>query len=373
MILLKKIMTNSKFNFTLTDFSKEMDPNLFFETVFKLLQEILNERHVSIQKKQVLIKESRLNFACPYCGDSAKDANKKRGNIYTDSWGYHCYNCNVHTNIERFLSDFGKSLNASETVYARNVHSEAVSKFAHKDKNIDITYFIKPELLEQYAIPKEHIFKHYKLKTIQNGGRWIQNYLKQRHQTNYDVFGWDSDLMRLFIFNLTKEGNVIGFQVRNFKTEPKYVTHTLEMIYKKFDIALPTSDGFKEVNRLSFLFGIATTDFSQMITITEGPLDSFLIKNCMSTCGLDNDFPFEISNIRWMYDYDKDGTAKALEQIGRGESVFLWKKYIADIGINIYKKKLDYTDVITIAKKSNLPLKPIGNYFSSSKYDAFYI
>jgi predicted RNA-binding Zn-ribbon protein involved in translation (DUF1610 family) len=357
-----------------TDFDESVDSEEFRKKVQNLIDEILKERFPSdAEKQQPFPREERYNFACPYCGDSAKDSRKKRANVYYNGYGYHCYNCKVHTSLEKFLKDFGKSLNASETIYARNIHSEAVSKFTTENKNVDITYFIKPELLEKYALPKEYIIKHYNLKTISEGGRWIQNYLKQRHQTNYDVFAWDQKLMRLFIFNLTREGKVIGFQVRNFKSEPKYVTHTLEMIYKKLEIAMPTSDDFKEVTRLSFLFGLASTDFSQMITITEGPLDSFLIRNGMSTCGLDNDFPFEISNIRWMFDYDKDGTAKALEKIKHGESVFLWKKYIADMGLNIYKKKVDYTDVITIAKKSRLNLLPINNYFSSSKYDAYYI
>lgn len=362
-------------NFTSTSFDSDIDEITFRKKVFELVTEILRERFPSdIEKQTPYPREERLNIACPYCGDSAKDSHKKRGNIYYKGYSYHCYNCLTHTTTEDFLKDFGKSLNSAETVFARNIHTDSIVKYAKEDKNLDISYFIKPEILEQYAIPKEIIYKHYGLTDIEDPkNSWIRNYLKQRYQTNNNVFAWDQKKSRLFIFNLTKENKVLGFQVRNFKSEPKYVTHTLEMIYRKLELALPTDEQFKELTRLSFLFGLSTTDFSQMITITEGPLDAFLIRNGMSVCGTGNDFPFEISNIRWMYDFDKDGTAKALEKISQGESVFLWKKYIAAVGLNIYKEKLDYTDAITIAKKSNKNLLSLDGFFSTCKYDSYYI
>jgi len=362
-------------NFQLSDFNENVDDEQFRKKAIKLITEILIERFPSdFEKQQPYPREERLNFACPYCGDSAKDSRKKRANIYYKGYGFHCYNCKTHTSLETFLADFNKSLSSAETIYTRNIHSKAIAQFAKEDKNLDVSYFINPEILEKYALPRELIFKHYGLSEIDEpSNKWIKKYLKQRFQTNHHVFGWDKKLFRLFIFNYTKKGNVIGFQVRNFKSEPKYITHTLDMIYKKIEIALPTDDHFHELTKLSFLFGIASTDFSQMITITEGPLDSFLIRNGMSVCGIDNDFPFEISNIRWMYDHDEPGTKKALERIHRGESVFLWKKFISDMGLDIYKKKVDYTDVIMIAAKSGLHLLPINEYFSSSKYDSYYI
>lgn len=362
-------------NFTPSDFDKSIDPVQFKEKAIQLIREILHEQFPSDhQKQQPFPRDERYNFACPYCGDSSKDSSKKRANVYFNSYAFHCYNCKTHTTFEKFLNDFGKSLDPSEVVHVRNIHSEIVSKFAVADNSLDVSYFISPESLEKYAIDRDIIFKAYNLTEIAHpSNKWIRKYLKERHQTNHSVFGWDSNLMRLFIFNYTKSGKVLGFQVRNFKSSPKYVTHTIEMIYKKLEKPIPDADDFREVIKLSFLFGISTADFSQTITITEGPLDSFLIRNGMSTCGIDNDFPFEISNIRWMYDYDAPGINAALDKISKGEQVFLWSKYIGDVGLNIYKKKLDYTDAITIAQKSRKNLLPIDSYFSDSKYDSYYI
>lgn len=362
-------------DFKPTDFDAEVDPENFKLKVTSLIIEILREQFPNDREKQdPFPREERFNFACPYCGDSAKDSRKKRANVYYEGYGFHCYNCKRHTNIEAFLKDFGKSLDASETIHARNIHSNAISSFQESNKTMDASYLINPQLLETYAVPLEAIMRKYQLTKIDApGNTWVKKYLLQRHQTNFTPFAWDKKLMRLYIFNFTKEGKVLGYQIRNFKTEPKYVTHTLEMIYKEFEITVPNNDDFKEINRLSFLFGISTADFSQEITVLEGPLDSFLIKNGMSTCGIDNDFPFEISNVKYMYDMDKDGIEKSLEMLQRGEKVFLWKKYLKDIGINIYKKKLDYTDLITLVKEEKKNLLPLSGYFSSSKYDSYYV
>ena len=42
------------------------------------------------QRLKIYQGGNRLNFCCPYCGDS-KDSKKKRGNLYTDTLTYKCY------------------------------------------------------------------------------------------------------------------------------------------------------------------------------------------------------------------------------------------------------------------------------------------
>lgn len=359
--------------FVPSDFNSTISDDDFRKSVIGLVNEVLRERFQGDSEKQrPYPREGRYNFACPYCGDSAKDSHKKRANIYYNGYAYKCYNCGKHTTIETFLEDFGKEISQREKVYARNQHSESIAKYSSVEKTTDISFFIDPTILEKYALPKEQIISHYNLTPINNpSNSWIRKYLNERHQLSHEIFAWDNEKTRLFIFNQTKNGNVLGFQVRNFKSEPKYVTHTLEMIYKKMELPIPNDPLFVESSKLSFTFGLFDVDFSQMITITEGPLDSFLIRNCMSTCGIDNDFPFDIKNKRYMYDYDEPGIKAALEKISQGESVFLWKKYINKVGINIYKKKLDYTDLVTISKKTRVNLLPIDGFFSESKWDSY--
>ena len=45
-----------------------------------ILQNILNKEFSVVSKRKISDFHDRLNFACPYCGDS-KNAYKKRGNL----------------------------------------------------------------------------------------------------------------------------------------------------------------------------------------------------------------------------------------------------------------------------------------------------
>jgi len=59
------------------------------------------------QRLKIYQGGNRLNFCCPYCGDG-KDAKKKRGNLYTDTLTYKCYNggCGIFKNLNQFTRDF---------------------------------------------------------------------------------------------------------------------------------------------------------------------------------------------------------------------------------------------------------------------------
>lgn len=316
------------FEFTPSSFNISVDDKDFRAKAEAIVREIIETQFSgNYDKSKVIARDERLNFACPYCGDSVKDNHKKRGNIYLNTYDFHCYNCRTHTSFEEFLKDFGKSLSGKEIVHVRDLRDKNKLESVQK-RYIDNSYFFDESIFEKYSIEKSAIFEKYDLVSLKSpAGSWAKRYLAERHQYDDNVFGWDPKLRRLFIFNLTKENRVIGFQVRNFKSEPKYVTHTLEMIYKHLEKPYEKDSEFMEVNRLSFLFGMNTTDFNRPIIITEGPLDSFLIPNAMSVCGTDNEFPFEISNLRWMYDCDPPGMKKAMEKMIHGEYVFLWKKY----------------------------------------------
>jgi len=58
-------------------------------------------------KHKIYRAGNRLNFSCPYCGDS-RDGRKKRGNLYMDSLSYKCYNggCGIFKDMYSILKDF---------------------------------------------------------------------------------------------------------------------------------------------------------------------------------------------------------------------------------------------------------------------------
>ena len=47
-----------------------------------LVQKILNKEFANQNKRRFVDYHDRLNFSCPYCGDSHKNQYAKRGNLY---------------------------------------------------------------------------------------------------------------------------------------------------------------------------------------------------------------------------------------------------------------------------------------------------
>jgi len=366
----------SAFSFSLDTFQETSEKEIL-DKLQKNLSKILKKEFPSTPEKHNFdFREradgTRLNFACPYCGDSTKVLTKKRGNIYIPGFNYHCYNCRTHTDLETFLSDFDLEIESKDKVYIFQ-ENEAIKKDLKTNSSyLDFSHLTDFNLLEKYGVDREEIIKKFNLSEITaRENWWIKKYLTERFQTNFKVFANDKKLNRFFIFNLTPNGKVIGYQVRNFKRDPKYVTHTLEMIYehlgKQYD---KSNKALKEVNRLSFLFGLSTVNFNKQITVFEGPLDSFLFENGMSVCGIDNDFPLDIP-IRWMYDYDNAGIKKSIEKLNNGGSVFLWRKYLKDLKFKLNVNKLDFTDLMKYIKQKEINKIPFDSYFTSDKYDAY--
>jgi hypothetical protein len=98
--------------------------------------------HGNPEKSHVVTRGERLNFACPYCGDSIKDNNKKRGNIYFGTYDFHCYNCRTHVSFEDFIKDFGKSIDGKEIVHVRQLR-DLNNQSGQQNHYVDNSYFIK--------------------------------------------------------------------------------------------------------------------------------------------------------------------------------------------------------------------------------------
>jgi predicted RNA-binding Zn-ribbon protein involved in translation (DUF1610 family) len=332
------------------------------------LQGILNDRHSHWEKRQVDPKHGRLNFACPYCGDSANDSRKKRGNIYlNDGLYFKCYNCGKYRRIQGFLKDFSISLEADEIVLVRELEKKSETL----RKSLDPSVFLNKENLMSWAIDRQTIEDKNKLVPLDR--KRIQVYLQKRLQPDLRRFSWNEEREQLYIFHLIPETNkVLGYQIRNFKAQPKYLTFKLSKIYE--DLGLEVPDEVLDIDDISTTFGILDLDLSKPVTVFEGPLDSFLYRNSAATCSSNIDFPVSLGNLRYMYDYDKSGKEAAMKRASQGRPVFLWKKLLTDLGIlDTINKKMDLTDLLVLCKRKGIKLPRLSNYFSRDRYDIYHI
>ena len=339
----------------------------------KLLAKIQNILYSEFNGEKARIKQGydRCNIACPYCGDSADNVYKKRGNIYWKTLMYHCYNCGKHTNVVSFLKDFKSGLtNATEVGTVLDFISQ--NKVEVKSAEyLEIGVF---KTLNDLSISKKQFAKDLSLSDIKPGTvpyKFVKSrFLLQRSKH----FLYSEKTNQLYILNLTKNDKVIGYQIRNFeKDRAKYVSYTLEKMYSELGKEIPNEykANMEKVNSLSIYFNVMIVDLSKTFTIFEGPTDALLYPNnslALSGINKNSDMFDEIPNARYMFDNDAIGRRTMEAKLKKKKQVFMWKKFIKDHKLN--KRIKDFNDLVRECYfNKNTAYKNMDKYFTTSPYD----
>ena len=371
--------------------------NNTLDNIKNKIQEILNKKFAndSYIKRKIDVYHDRLNFSCPYCGDSRSDVRKKRGNLYLDSLRFHCFNCGHSTGINRFLSDFNEELSNEDKIAVHEIQQNA-KKF---EKRVSSTQSsMSMTLLDKLAIPKDILFKQlgiispYKDVTA-------SNYLKSRmiNIKDWKYFAYNPLTKELYILNTSPLDRVIGFQIRQLDPKShkqRYTSSRLTKIYSDVfnkDINgiverlllkeplgqkyIEEEDGVENIvanlDRLSGIFNIMNVNLSQPLTIMEGPIDSLAIANSIALQSaakhLDGFFD-EVENVRYLFDNDKTGKEMSLKKMKNHKKVFLWSQYL-----DMIKSKTNIKDINDLQKQNLFNIDIIEKCFSDDEFDAMYI
>jgi len=340
----------------------------FIDSIIPKVQDILVKVFpLNQQKQKIRIHKDRISFAAPCCGDSAKDNYKKRGNIILEGRFrnlYKCFNCGTCMSVQRFLTKYGQSVSLDIANYLSNTKQDISSFSSFSDTEMSsLLYDI--DTIESLSIERESFRSLLSLTecSIPSQGK---SYLINRHQYGFNNFMYSIKANKLFILNLTPSGKIFGMQVRSFdKSKAKYKTYSLQKIHQLiFNDNITVPD---DINELSMLFNILTVDITKPVTVVEGPMDSFLIKNCIALCGAGKhiEFPFEV---RYMFDDDKVGREHAIDKIREGHDVFLWDNFKKDIGMQSHGK-VDFNDVVIWCDKNNVKIPNLDVYYSNDELD----
>ena len=371
--------------------------NNTLDNIKNKIQEILNKKFAndSYIKRKIDVYHDRLNFSCPYCGDSRSDVRKKRGNLYLDSLRFHCFNCSNSAGINRFLSDFNEELSNEDKIAVHEIQQNA-KKF---EKRVSSTQSsMSMTLLDKLAIPKDILFKQlgiispYKDVTA-------SNYLKSRmiNIKDWKYFAYNPLTKELYILNTSPLDRVIGFQIRQLDPKShkqRYTSSRLTKIYSDVfnkDINgiverlllkeplgqkyIEEEDGVENIvanlDRLSGIFNIMNVNLSQPLTIMEGPIDSLAIANSIALQSaakhLDGFFD-EVENVRYLFDNDKTGKEMSLKKMKNHKKVFLWGQYL-----DMIKSKTNIKDINDLQKQNLFNIDIIEKCFSDDEFDAMYI
>lgn len=317
-----------------------------------LIQSVLNSNFKEAEKRRINEYHDRVQFACPYCGDSSKFRSAKRGNIWWNKLIYVCFNCGKKTNLDRLFKDFNVKMDPEKKLELINHLNEAVS---YKDAEDDLMETEFDKLLDMSDLERifnsgEQIITNFK--PVSDGSS-VHQYLVSRgivgkNLTNiYEGRYWvNSDRWEPIIILLNRRGSkILGLQIRNLKEGRRrlFKIYNYESLYRWInDVEEITDIDMNQLviyNKLSYYFNILNVNFESTITVFEGYIDSLFYPNSIGVVGVNTDMRFLESNnleLQYFYDNDSAGFDKSETKLKEGYPVFLWKKLFEDI---VDKKK----------------------------------
>lgn len=302
------------------------------------------------QKKNVLEYDNRFNFACPYCRDSEKSVNEKRGNLFFDRLLYVCFNCDYKTSFDKLLKDNNEQIDPLKKLEIINYIDSQISKSDITEEEVKLEDLISIEELSD-AINKSEINITDFSPIIENRG--VYKYLigrgirSEMHRDIFQAKYWrNSDDYEYVICMLNRnESGVIGMQIRNLKQGRNRMfkiynyENLLELVDKdkleNFDL-----NRLALYNKLSYYFNILNVNIFQPVHVFEGYIDSLFFPNSIGMIGVNTDVKFIENNldVRYVFDNDRSGHLKASDKIKQDKKVFLWNRMFMDISMN----KKDY-------------------------------
>ena len=337
---------------------------------------VLHQNHSHPEKRRILEGRERLNFACPYCGDSADNVRKKRGNLYWNDLYVHCYNCSAHVSLDTFLKDHNLNFEGEDRIDVLNFIKENRKNFS-LGETLEFHLF---EKIKNLALSFDEIALGFNVYPINSLTYRAYPYLKSRllhHKT--ENFGYDPRRKELYVFNLTSDNKIIGFQTRDLDGNsggPKYKTWNIERIYDRLKRPMNLSEeDVDSLNKISMIFGILTADMSRDFTVFEGPIDAMFMTNTIGLTGVKKqilDFE-EIPTVRYFFDNDLEGKSRMIEKLKSGNTVFMWDKFLKDFRIPSKKVK-DLNDLVKYEYKHRTGcLSQLDKYFTNNHLDLIFV
>jgi hypothetical protein len=371
--------------------------NTLLDNIEVKVQKILDSKFKkdSFHKRQIDHYSDRINFACPFCGDSLKDPRKKRFNIYLNSLSCHCFNCNHHSGINSFLKQFDEELSMEDKIQVHEIQQSS-KKFERRISSNQSSFAF--QLLDKLAVPKSILFDILKLTTPYKS-KECSDYLNSRkiNIKQWKYFAYNEKTKELYILNINSNDRIIGMQIRQLDPNSKksrYLTRSLSKIYSdifKKDILvlierllksmtngekyIMEEDGVENIqanlDRLSGLFNVMNVDMNMPLTIVEGPIDSLCISNSIALQGATklNDYFDDIKKVRYLFDNDKIGKEHSLNKLKSNKKVFLWGMYLKKMNI----KSSNIKDINDIIKLNAFNSEIYESCFSDDEFDVLYI
>ena len=306
------------------------------------------------------------NFRCPHCGDSQKSKTKARAYLYRvkNDMFFKCHNCGQGQNLANFIKFVDPKLYESYLLerYKKSAPATPKPKFDFKPTKftnqtpIDDLKSIR-DLSEDhparlYCVNRKIPEKYFDKLFLSDKFMTLVNEVKP------NTYKITKDHPRLIIPFYDTTGKIFAFQGRAFgKEQPKYLTIKLDENRQK-------------------VYGLDKVNFQKPIYITEGPIDSLFIDNCLAAGGADlflkNKIPNE--NITYIFDNEprnKEIVKRMYKVIEKDFNVVIWPDEIQlkDVNDMIMSglTKFELQDIISNNTYSKLSALTKLNYWKKIK------
>jgi len=321
---------------------------IWIKSILNIVQKILNKEFANVQKRRVNDYTDRLNFACPFCGDSHRNNHAKRGNLYFNRLVFICFNCDKKTTFDRMCKEFNEQIDPDKKLEMIEHLDSIMTYNDYQNEFVDAKFDNLIDIEELETAINLNLTPLSDFKPIQIGGG-IYKYLigrgiePDKHKDIYQAKYWkNEDESEWIIVMLNRRGSkLLGMQVRNLKEGRRrmFKIYNYENILEWVNLAKdePKQVDINELviyNKLSYYFNILNVDFDNMITVFEGYLDSLFYPNSIGLVGVNTDFRFLENSgfdLQYFFDNDEAGFKKSEEKLKEGYPIFLWNKLFDDI------------------------------------------
>ena len=268
------------------------------------------------------------NFRCPHCGDSQKNKTKARAYLYRvkNDMFFKCHNCGMGQNLANFIKFIDPKLHSEYTLerYKGSAPATPEPKFDFKPPVFKEVNIIE-ELPTIAELSNEHPAKKYIIKRkipdkFFDILYYTDQFMSLVNKIKPDTFNnFKGEHPRLIIPFYDTTGNLFAFQGRAFgKEQPKYLTIKLDETKQK-------------------VYGLERVNFQKHIYITEGPIDSLFIDNCLAAAGADLTLKTNPDNVTYIFDNEprnKEIVKRMYKIIDNNYNLFIWPESIQSKDIN---------------------------------------
>jgi len=306
------------------------------------------------------------NFRCPHCGDSQKSKTKARAYLYRvkNDMFFKCHNCGQGQNLANFIKFIDPKLYEQYLLerYKKSAPATPKPKFDFKPTKFTNQTPID-DLKSIKDLPEDHPARLYCVNRKIPEKYFDKLFLSDKFMTlvnevKPNTYKITKDHPRLIIPFYDTTGKVFAFQGRAFgKEQPKYLTIKLDENKQK-------------------VYGLDKVSFQKPIYITEGPIDSLFIDNCLAAGGADLFLKNKIPNDQITYIFDNEPRNKEIVKrmykvIEQDFNVVIWPEdlQLKDVNDMIMSglTKLELQDIISNNTYSKLSALTKLNYWKKIK------